>query len=55
MKTENSKKLIRLVIVSALVVAFFVGLSFVGSDKQNAQKLAFDASGYNKAYALESN
>ncbi len=51
MKTKRSG--LKKVVIPAMVVAFFVALSFVGSNKDNPQKLAFDASGYNKVYAAE--
>ncbi len=51
MKTNRSKSAVKLFVIPVLVIALFVGLSFVGSDRDNAQKLAFDPSGYNKVYA----
>ena len=54
MKTLNSIyriKLLRIILVAVMIIIFFIGLSYVGSDRNNPNKLTIYTSGYNKAYA----
>jgi hypothetical protein len=54
MKTLNSIyriKLLRIFLVAVMIIVFFVGLSYIGSDKNNPAKIQVDTQGYNMAYA----
>lgn len=53
MKTKRSISGLQIFLIPFLVIAFFVGLSFVGSDRKDAQRITFDSSGFNKVYATE--
>jgi hypothetical protein len=57
MKTMNkiSKSgMVKIFAVAIMALAIFVGLSYVGSDRNNPDRLVIDTAGFNKAFAASS-